>query len=101
MARKKLKEFGTNLEGLRFSDAMIDKVWKNEEIIPGKDPDLYHRDVTGKVICKPSYDMNSRMGWEIDYKKPLAKEGTDNLRNLQPLQTGQNRNKGGQYPWEP
>jgi 5-methylcytosine-specific restriction endonuclease McrA len=101
MARKKLGEFGTNLEGLEFSDIAVDEVWEKGEIVPGKDPDLYRRDVTGRIIYKPSYGMNSRMGWEIDHKKPISKGGTDNLRNLQPLQTGQNRKKGDQYPWNP
>ena len=34
------------------------------------------------------------MGWEIDHIKPAAKGGTDDLSNLQPLQSGANAEKG-------
>jgi 5-methylcytosine-specific restriction endonuclease McrA len=97
MGRKK-REFGTNLEGLEFSDIDVDKVWEKGEPVPGKEPDLYRLDSTGNIIYKPSYGKNSPMGWEIDHRKPIAKGGTDHLRNLQPLQTRQNRKKSDQYP---
>ena len=101
MVRRKLREFGTDSEGLEFSGIAIDKVWEKGEIVPGEHPDLYRRDVTGRIIFWRSYGMDSRMGWEIDHKRPIAKGGTDSLRNLQPLQTRQNRKKGDQYPWKP
>ena len=41
------------------------------------------------------------MGWEVDHKNPVDKGGTDNLKNLQPLQTKENRTKGNKYPWKP
>lgn len=99
MARKKLREFGTNLEGMGFSDAVIGKVWEKGEIVPGKDPDLYRYDAAGNMIFWHSYGKDSKMGWQIDHKKPLAKGGTDELRNLQPLQTRENKKKSDQYPW--
>jgi len=39
MARKKLREFGINLEGLEFSGIAVDEVWEKGEIVPGKHPD--------------------------------------------------------------
>ncbi len=71
-----------------------DEVWNKGQKIPGKDPDLYRKDVLGNVIYYPSYGKDSEMGWEIDHKKAQAKGGTDHLNNLQPLQTQANQSKG-------
>ena len=38
-------------------------------------------------------------GWEIDHIKPVARGGSDDLSNLQPLYWETNRNKGDQYPY--
>ena len=91
----------TNREGRRFDDERVQEVWERGEKIPGKDPDLYREDAAGNVIYRPSYGKNSEMGWEVDHKKPVDEGGTDNLRNLQPLQTEENKEKGKQYPWNP
>ncbi len=37
------------------------------------------------MIYRRSYGKDSKMGWEVDHKKPVDKDGSDNLRNLQPL----------------
>jgi 5-methylcytosine-specific restriction endonuclease McrA len=92
---------GTNREGQRFDDERVQEVWEHGKKIPGKDPNLYRKDAAGNVIYRPSYGKDSEMGWEVDHKKPVDKGGTDNLRNLQPLQSGENKEKGKQYPWKP
>jgi 5-methylcytosine-specific restriction endonuclease McrA len=92
---------GSNSKGRKFSDEVVDKVWDKGTKIRGKYPDLYRRDAAGKEIYKPSYGKNSEKGWQVDHKNPVSKNGSDNLRNLQPLQTEENKEKGDTYPWKP
>ena len=94
MARKR----GTDTGGRKFCPERVDEVWEKGKRIPGKDPNLYRRDEADNVLYKPSYGKNSDMGWEVDHKKPVDKGGTDNLRNLQPLQKDENREKSNKYP---
>lgn len=97
MARRR----GTDTQGRKLTEERVDEVWERGKKISGKDPDLYRRDVAGNVIYKPAHGKDSEMGWEVDHKKPVNKGGTDNLRNLQPLQTDENKEKSDQYPWKP
>jgi len=92
---------GTNEDGRKFDPERVEQVWQQGRKIPGKDPDLYRRDAAGNVLYKPSYGKDSEKGWEVDHKRPVDKDGTDNLRNLQPLQTDENREKSNRYPWKP
>ncbi|NQT55862.1 MAG: HNH endonuclease [Desulfobacteraceae bacterium] len=97
MARRR----GADREGRKFDDERIQEVWERGKKIPGKDSVLYREDAAGNVIYRPSYGKNSEMGWQVDHKNPVDKGGTDNLRNLQPLQTEENKEKSNRYPWKP
>jgi 5-methylcytosine-specific restriction endonuclease McrA len=97
MTRKR----GTNKGGRAFSPERVEQVWEKAKTVPGKNPDQYRRDPAGNMIRRASYGKESEMGWEIDHKKPVEKGGSDNLRNLQPLQTDDNREKSNKYPWKP
>lgn len=92
---------GSNAEGRKFDDDRVQEVWERGKKIPGKDPDLYREDAAGNVIYRPSYGKETEMGWEVDHKNPVDRGGTDNLRNLQPLQTEENKEKGKKYPYKP
>jgi 5-methylcytosine-specific restriction endonuclease McrA len=79
------------------SDDKLNKIWDKGTKVRGKNPDLYRKDSAGKKIYKPSYGKTSAMGWEVDHKKPRAKGGTDNIRNLVPKHWTLNRRKSDKY----
>jgi hypothetical protein len=83
----------------KHKEELIESVWNKGKIINGKDPNKYREDKMGNVIYKSSYGKDSAMGWNIDHSKPIAKDGTNHLNNLQPLQTAQNKSKNATYPY--
>ena len=76
-----------------FSKKVIEEVWDKATPIRGKDEDVWRRDSEGNKIRWGSYGTQGEFGWEIDHKNPVAKGGTDSLRNLQPLHWEENREK--------
>ncbi len=81
----------------RFSQTRIDQVWDKGEVIRGKNPDLYRKDMFGNTMYKPSYGKYTPMGWNIDHSKPQSKGGTDHLNNLQPMNSRANSSKNDKY----
>lgn len=78
----------------------IENAWNNAKPIKGKNPDVYRKDNYGNTMYKPSYGKQSKMGWEVDHKHPVAKGGTDSSRNLQAVQWQENRIKSDKYPYK-
>ncbi len=76
-----------------FSKKVIEKVWEKATPIRGKDEDVWRRDSEGNKIRRGSYGTEGEYGWEVDHKNPVAKGGTDSMRNLQPLHWEENREK--------
>ena len=74
--------------------------WDKADPIPGKNPNLWRRDPYGNEIYKPAYGKTGEKGWQVDHKRPKSKGGTDNPRNLQAVQTEENRQKRDQYPYK-
>ena len=68
-------------------------------IIEKYDPNVWRRDACDHAIKFEEHGKTSEHGWEIDHIKPQAKEGSDDLTNLQPLYWETNRTKGDTYPW--
>ena len=89
----------TTLKGQAFADTTVGAVWKKGKPINGYDADLWRHDSFGNVMKFPEYgNISSKHGWEVDHIKPVAKGGSDDISNLQPLQWEQNRTKGDDYP---
>lgn len=74
--------------------------WDKADTIPGKNPNLWRRDPYGNEIYKPAYGKAGEKGWQVDHKHPKSKGGTDNPRNLQAVQTEENRQKRARYPYK-
>ena len=90
----------TDAAGRQFNEATLQTVWNKGRIIPGHDSNEWRHDGCGAAIQRSKHgDTSSKHGWEIDHIKPVARSGTDDLSNLQPLQWNLNRDKGDTFPW--
>ena len=70
------------------------KVFNHAKPIPGKNKNEYRKDPYGNQIKKSSYGKDTKQGWNIDHIKPQSKGGSDDIRNLQALQSHMNKSKG-------
>jgi 5-methylcytosine-specific restriction endonuclease McrA len=83
-----------------FDQATITAVWRKGYVIDGYEPSTWRRDVAGHAMKYGDYgNTDSKFGWEIDHIKPVAKGGSNDMNNLQPLYWENNRRKGDSYPW--
>lgn len=71
-----------------------DAVWNLATPIKNHDPEKYRADPYGNKMYYQSYGNISGMGWQIDHIKPSARGGSDDIRNLQALNSNINMSKG-------
>ena len=93
------RNHNTRTDGGSFYEQTIEAVWKKGS--PEPNLPSFRKDVCGASMQRSKYGKQEQWGWEIDHIKPVAKGGTDDLNNLQPLQCENNRHKGDNYPdWD-
>lgn len=95
-----MRNYNTTILGFPFSADLKFAVWIKADIITGVNSDLRRVDKYGAIIDWNQYGVLTQngTGWEIDHIKPVAREGSDRLDNLQPLQWQNNRMKSDSWP---
>lgn len=90
----------TDINGRPFAQTTIGAVWRKGRVIATHDSNVWRHDMCGQVMKFDEYGkVNSKFGWEVDHVKPVTRDGTDDIANLQPLQWEDNRRKGDTFPW--
>jgi len=90
----------SDLSGKPFAQTTVGSVWKKGRVVENYDENTWRYDKCGRPIKFSEYGNTiSKHGWEVDHIKPVARGGSDDLSNLQPLQWENNREKGDTYPW--
>ncbi len=93
------RQWNLTLLNVPFDPRTILYVWNKAAVVPGYNPSELRKDRCGAWIRFADYgNINSDFGWEIDHDKPLAKGGTDEPNNLQPLHWRNNRGKSDDWP---
>jgi hypothetical protein len=87
------KHSNTDASGKPFDETIVEAVWTKAPISSEHPP--LRVDAYGALIWRGGYgNINSKFGWEIGHKRPLANGAIDDLENLQPLQWQNNRRNG-------
>lgn len=80
-----------------YSKELLDLIFSKGSLIKGMDPKKYRKDCFGNIMYRYSYGKYTKLGWNVDHSKPIAKGGTNSIRNLQPMNCFANCSKRDRY----
>jgi hypothetical protein len=81
-----------------YSDEIKELVWNKAHIEEGYDPNVWRMDFAGAWIKKDLLDSAKINGWLITPYKPISKGGTDDIKNLLPMNINNSLKKGDNFP---
>ncbi|XP_009421081.2 uncharacterized protein LOC104000698 [Musa acuminata AAA Group] len=67
--------------------------WQKAEVVPGRHPERWRKDLAGNVVCKRFWNCHGCICYEYDHIIPFSKGGDTTAENCQILQTRVNRLK--------
>ena len=80
-----------------YSEELLDLIFSKGSVVSGMNPKLYRKDCYGNLMFRYSCGKYTNLGWNVDHSKPIAKGGTNSIRNLQPMNCFANCSKGARY----
>ncbi len=75
----------------KMSEELVEAVWCKGAVIPGKNHNIYRKDMCGATMHRDLRNRENIYAWEIDHINP---NGPTQLYNLRPLQWENNLEKG-------
>jgi hypothetical protein len=87
---------GTKRSGASYTSLELRAVFNKGRVAQGYDSSEYRFDPCGALMKFSMHGVREagNFGWEADHIVAVAKGGTDDLSNLQPLQWQNNASKG-------
>lgn len=77
----------------QYDHLTLSAIWGKGQVVLGYDANVYRKDVYGSWMMWNAYGQTTQYGWEVDHIVPISKQGSEQLRNLQPLHWENNRRK--------
>ncbi|KAJ9551532.1 hypothetical protein OSB04_015577 [Centaurea solstitialis] len=77
----------------KFTRKMMEECWDNADVVPGRDPVRWRKDVAGNIVCQKLNGCDGPTCFEYDHIVPYSACGKTDASNCQILQKKVNRLK--------